>query len=257
MARSDPFPPALQSLQSQLTSIPPLLQSLRRITSTTSPSNPEAASARADLQTALEDLDADLADLRDSVTAAESYAPRFGLSSHEVRGRREAVEKVGAQVQKLKESSQDYVGLTSPTQSFSGHPAYAPAPQPSGPGRGAGLPDPGAFDEDEDGDGDAYAEFEQQRQEELLAEQDEALEGVSQTVGTLRAQADEMGRELEEQGVLIDEVDTVTDRVGGKLQSGIKRVEWIYKKNEERWGGCCISVLIVVLIILLVLVLVL
>ena len=69
----------------------------------------------------------------------------------------------------------------------------------------------------------------------------------------MRAQADEMGRELEEQGVLIDEVDVVTDRVGGKLQQGLKRVEWIYRKNQDTASSCCIGILIVALIILLIL----
>jgi len=135
-------------------------------------------------------------------------------------------------------------------------------------------------DGDGDGDGDEYAAFEQQKQVEMMHEQDEALDGVFQTVGNLRRQADDMGRELEEQGEMLGDVDTVADRVGGKLQGGIKRVGWVIRKNEGvyevfcfvlsgliMWGcsevtadtmsSCCIGVLILVLILLLVLVLVL
>jgi member of the syntaxin family of t-SNAREs len=92
------------------------------------------------------------------------------------------------------------------------------------------LPDPESFAEGE-GD-DEYAAFEQERQMELMQEQDEALDGVFKTVGNLRQQADDMGRELEEQGHLLTDTDTIADRVGGKLQTGIKKVGWVIKKNE-------------------------
>ncbi|RMD42003.1 hypothetical protein DV735_g3086, partial [Chaetothyriales sp. CBS 134920] len=82
---------------------------------------------------------------------------------------------------------------------------------------------------------------------------DEQLDGVYRSVGVLRGQAEEMGRELEEQAFLIDEVDTLADRVGGKLQAGVKRVGEVIRKNEDTMSSCCIAVLILVLIILLVL----
>ena len=98
-----------------------------------------------------------------------------------------------------------------------------------------GLPDPGSFDEERNGD-DPYGEFEAQQQVEMMHEQDEQLDGVFKTVGVLRNQAEDMGRELEEQGQMLDEVDTLADRVGGKLQNGVKKVGYIIKKNE---GECC------------------
>ena len=102
---------------------------------------------------------------------------------------------------------------------------------------GNALPHPSAFDSgDEDGENnggdDDYGAFEQQRQMEIMHEQDEALEGVFRTVGNLRGQADAMGRELEEQAELLDEVDNVADRMGGKLQTGLKRVGAVIRKNE-------------------------
>lgn len=96
---------------------------------------------------------------------------------------------------------------------------------------GDSLPHPSDFDSEGEGE-DGYAEFEEQRQMEMMHEQDEALDGVFQTVGNLRAQADTMGRELEEQAELLDDVDTVADRVGGKLQTGIKKIGWVIRKNE-------------------------
>ncbi len=90
----------------------------------------------------------------------------------------------------------------------------------------------GSFEADQD---DAYGEFEEQQQQEMMHEQDEQLDGVFRTVGVLRGQAQDMGRELEEQGHMLEEVDTLADRVGGKLQNGVKKVGYIIKKNEGEW----------------------
>lgn len=114
------------------------------------------------------------------------------------------------------------------------------------------LPNPSEFDalspdiddklDGGEGDDDYYANFEQQRQVELMAAQDQQLDGVFRTVGNLRQQADTLGRELEDQAVLLDDVEGLADTVGGKLASGMKRIKTIVRKNEGEsklfWGRC-------------------
>ena len=128
------------------------------------------------------------------------------------------------------------------------------------------LPDPSSFaiaDGDTDnagggGDNDDYAaEFEREQQQVMMREQDEHLDGVFQTVGNLRQQADDMGRELEEQREMLEVVDGLADRVGGQLQTGMEKLKYVMRRNEDRLSSCCIGVLIVVLIILLILLLLL
>jgi member of the syntaxin family of t-SNAREs len=120
------------------------------------------------------------------------------------------------------------------------------------------LPPPRAFDdENENENEDSYAAFEAQTQQTMMAEQDEQLDGVFRSVGVLRGQAVDMGRELEEQGHMLEDVDTLADRVGGKLQVGVKKVGEVIRRNEDTVSSCCIAVLIFVLILLLILVIVL
>lgn len=107
------------------------------------------------------------------------------------------------------------------------HKSYTSA---SGYGNSA-LPAPSAFDPDSPDD-DAYGAFEQQRQAEIMHEQDEAIDGVFKTVGNLRQQADNLGRELEEQVELLEGVNQLTDRVQGKIQNGIAKVGWVIKNTE-------------------------
>lgn len=155
--------------------------------------------------------------------AVEQDPYRFGLELEEVQRRRILVNDVGAEVEKMREELQRTVTASS-----------------GGKGTTGALPNPADFDNvlspsAEDQGDDYYAAMEQQRQMELMHEQDEQLDGVFRTVGNLRQQADDMGRELEEQGVMIDEVDTLADRVGGKLQNGMSRLKYIIRKNEGKW----------------------
>jgi member of the syntaxin family of t-SNAREs len=123
----------------------------------------------------------------------------------------------------------------------------------SGQGRGVGGDD--RFQEE--GEGDNYAEFEQQQQQHMMAEQDTQLDSVFHTVGNLRQQASDMGRELEEQAEILETADGLADRVGSRLGTGMKRINEVVRRNEDGLSSCCIGVLIFVLILLLVLVLVL
>lgn len=231
----DPFLQVQQDVLTQLSSARPLFASYLRIRSLASAAtSPELSSARADLETALSALGEDLADLAASVQAVESDPAAYGLSGGEVTRRQRLVQQVGGEIEDMREELQK-------TQSTGG-------------GGEGGLPDPSAF---AIGEEDNYAEFEQQQQVQMMHDQDQHLDGVFHTVGNLRRQADDMGRELEEQREMLDVVDTVADRVGGSLQNGMSKLQTVIRRNEDRYSGCCIGVLIFVLILLLVLLLVL
>ncbi|KAH7135121.1 t-SNARE [Dendryphion nanum] len=235
----DPFLQVQAEVLSALNTTRPLFASYLRIRSSASSANsPELREARSELEQTLQDLSQDLEDLIESVKAVEHDPYRFGLEIEEVERRRRLVKDVGDEVQNMRE---ELIRTVQDAQS-----------KGKGTMNGGALPDPDSFEDE-----DHYAAFEQERQLEMMHEQDEALDGVFRTVGNLRQQANDMGRELEEQGQLLDEVDVVADRVGGKLQTGLKKVGWVIKKNEDSWSSCCIGVLIFVLILLLVLLLVL
>ncbi|GAB7340465.1 hypothetical protein MBLNU457_6891t1 [Dothideomycetes sp. NU457] len=215
----DPFLQVQSDVLSLLDNTRPLFQSYLRIrSSATTPNNPELREARSELESNLQDLSTDLEDLVESVKAVEKDPYRYGLEIEEVQRRRQLVQDVGKEVEGMHQELLDTVHDYGKNKA-----------------KGAdGLPHPSNFDseEEEDMGDDDYGQFEQQRQQEIMAEQDEALEGVFRTVGNLRGQADAMGRELEEQAEILDEVDNAADRVGGKLQTGLKKIGYVIRKNE-------------------------
>ncbi|CAL5871247.1 uncharacterized protein PFLUO_LOCUS5495 [Penicillium psychrofluorescens] len=243
MENADPFLQVQADVLSTLQSSQPLFSSYLRIRSLAkSPSNPELKQARSELETTLTELTADLDDLIESVRAIELDPYRYGLELEEVQRRRKLVDDVGAEIEKMRQELQHTVSSADA------------APN---------LPNPADFDaalDEEDqrrGGDDYYASMEQQRQTELMHEQDEQLDGVFQTVGNLRQQANDMGRELEDQSGMIDEVDTLADRVGGKLNTGMARIRHIVRKNEDTMSSFCIAALIFALVLVLILLIVL
>ncbi len=176
--------------------------------------------------------------------AIERDPAQFGISADEVGRRRHLVQEVGGEIEDMREELNKKLA-TGGARRDDDH--------------NGNLPDPNSFAiaDGDDGEADGYAEFEQQQQVEMMREQDQHLDGVFQTVGNLRRQADDMGRELEEQGEMLDLVDEAADRVGGRLQTGMKKLQYVMRKNEDKWSSCCIAVLIFVLILLLVLLLIL
>jgi t-SNARE syntaxin family protein len=195
----------------------PLFKSYLRIRSSASSANsPELREARSELEQTLQDLSQDLEDLVESVKAVEHDPYKFGLEIDEVERRRRLVKEVGDEIENMHEALQQTVQDAQKKGKSAAN--------------GDMLPDPDSFEDDQDN----YAQFEQEQQMQIMHEQDEALDGVFRTVGNLRMQADDMGRELEEQGEMLKDVDTVADRVGGKLQTGMKKVGFIIKKNEGK-----------------------
>jgi len=234
----DPFLQVQADVLSQLNSTRPLFTSYLRIRSiSTTATSPELGSARSDLETSLSSLAEDLTDLVESVKAVELDPYKYGLEIEEVARRKRLVDEVGGEIEDMREELQKHIERAQ----NKGVGAFVSTEDDSEEGRGR----------------DGYAEFEQQQQVQIMQEQDEQLDGVFRTVGNLRQQADDMGRELEEQHEMLGVVDDLADRVGGRLQTGIKKVGWVIKKNEDTMSSCCIAVLIFVLVLLLILALVL
>lgn len=117
--------------------------------------------------------------------------------------------------------------------------------------------------QDSDGGGGGAAaaaplndDFQQFQQQQATQEQDLQLDSIHHTMRNLNQQAMLMGQELQDQGYMLDDLDQEMDVVGGKLQRGLKRINYVLEKNRERASDCCIALLVVALCVLLVLLIV-
>ncbi|KAJ3211284.1 t-SNARE [Dinochytrium kinnereticum] len=98
-----------------------------------------------------------------------------------------------------------------------------------------------------------FTEREQGLQRQIMREQDSQLDEVLGTVGNLREVAIVMGRELDDQARLLDDLETDVETTAGKVKMGLKRVKEFLDANadtKQQWTICgLISALVLLLFI--------
>ncbi|KAL2436831.1 hypothetical protein ABEF95_014746 [Exophiala dermatitidis] len=89
--------------------------------------------------------------------------------------------------------------------------------------------------------------------QQVMAEQDEQLDRLGESIGRQRHLALQVGDELEGQISLLDEVDRGVDRHQSRLDGAKRRLKGVSRTAKQNWGMTTIIVLIVILLLLIVL----
>ncbi|KAL6248367.1 hypothetical protein RBB50_004622 [Rhinocladiella similis] len=89
--------------------------------------------------------------------------------------------------------------------------------------------------------------------QQVIAEQDEQLDRLGESIGRQRHLAMQVGDELEGQISLLDEVDRGVDRHQSRLDGAKRRLKTVSQRAKQNWGMTTIIVLIVILLLLIVL----
>lgn len=207
-----------------------------------------------DLNNVIQELVETIHDLSQSTGAIQSRPQDFGLTAADVHQR---ISQVGELNRQLMDLQEKMIEIRKKNAGSSGHLFSSSSVE-----KGKGVTRSSNFNNGYDGgdleagNGVGNANSSLLFQDEIQ-NQDNMLESVSKTVNNLNQQAHIMSQELAEQSVLIEDFDRQVDTAQDRLQRGMKRVNWIIRKNQETLGSCCITLLILVLIILLILLLVL
>ncbi|KIW63766.1 hypothetical protein PV04_08744 [Phialophora macrospora] len=122
---------------------------------------------------------------------------------------------------------------------------------------------PSRYTDDEDQDSrrartpDPTAEMSNQQihvyHQQVIAEQDEQLDRLGESIGRQRQLAMQVGDELEGQIGLLDEVDRGVDRHQGRLDGAKRRLKGVSQRAKDNWGMTTIIILIVILVLLIIL----
>ena len=86
----------------------------------------------------------------------------------------------------------------------------------------------------------------------VLREQDEHLDRLGESIGRQRDLSIQIGSELDDHAMLLDEVDERVDRHQGQLDRANKRLTTFARKAKENWSLTLIVVLIIILVLLIV-----
>jgi syntaxin 8 len=85
----------------------------------------------------------------------------------------------------------------------------------------------------------------------VLRDQDEQLDRLGESIGRQRDLSIQIGNELDDHAMLLDEVDERVDRHQSQLDRAGKRLTTFARKAKENWSLTVIVVLIVTLVLLI------
>jgi len=100
---------------------------------------------------------------------------------------------------------------------------------------------------------DRYIQDQYQQQQLLVREQDDMLQQVGRSVSVLKSMGHQIGDELDEQAVILDELNHEMEETGSKLQTVLLRVEKMLKLADDKKQTYVLIGLIVLIIFLLIL----
>lgn len=103
-----------------------------------------------------------------------------------------------------------------------------------------------------DGGSTRFVEDTLATQQRIMASQDEQLDVISDSIGTLKTVSRQIGVELDEQAVMLDEFGNELEQTESKLDSTMKKVAKVLHITSERRQWMAIVVLSVMLVVVII-----
>lgn len=98
-----------------------------------------------------------------------------------------------------------------------------------------------------------YIDDTQAQQQILISQQDNQLEHVHRSVSVLKSMGGQIGNELEEQAIIIDELSHEVDQTDSRLQTVLVRVEKMLRLADDRKQTYVLITLIFMMVIVVIL----
>ncbi|GFR79840.1 syntaxin-6-like [Elysia marginata] len=239
-ALEDPFFVVKEEVQKAIVGVKNLFSKWRELQETGGRSSQEELEYTTnELRNSLRSIEWDLEDLEETVDILEN--PRkFKISDYELQERRNFVEKTKASVRDMKSQ------LSSPTnRQRHGQTAS----------NGPGMPQDKyrRLDEEMEQANHRFIDDTQQQQKLLIRSQDEQLDMIGSSVGVLKNMSQQIGNELEDQNLLLDDFHHEMDSTESKMDITMKKMAKVMHMSNDRRQWCAIVVLLVLLLIIILL----
>lgn len=222
----------------------------------TIPNSPEVEWTSTELRNALRSIEWDLEDLEDTISIVEKNSSKFKIDNKEICDRRSFIEATKQEVKVMKgkmslnrnrdndgTAREPLLGEESPMH-FGNY--WTSTPKYSKYSKLANQTDsPNRFD--------AYDNDIMSMQEKMLNNQNDQLQVISNSVGSLKTVSKQIGIELDEQAVMLDDLNTELENADSKLDSTIKKVAKVLHMNNDRRQWLAIAILVGLLVLILIL----
>lgn len=209
-----------------------------------------------ELRNALRSIEWDLEDLEDTISIVEKNSSKFKIDNKEICDRRTFIEATKQEVKVMKNkinlnrnrdndgtAREPLLGEDSPNNFpnvWSSTPKYTKYSKLAN-----SVDSPSRFD--------LYDNDIMSMQGKMLADQNEQLQVISKSVGSLKTVSTQIGIELDEQADMLDDLNADLENTDSKLDSAVKKIAKVFHmtNDQRQWMAMGILFTILFLIILL------
>lgn len=201
-----------------------------------------------ELRNSLRSIEWDLEDLEETVSIVEKNPKKFKIDEYELGDRRSFIERTRASIKEMKGQ------ISSPSsRSVNGESSVRLALLPSnGPSRSKDNKYT-RLDTEMERANQNYLDDTVQQQQLLIQSQDDQLDMIGSSVGVLKNMSHQIGNELEDQNVMLDEFRHDMDHTETRLDLTMKKMAKVMHMSNDRRQWLAIVVLLIVLLIVIIL----
>ncbi|XP_022325617.1 syntaxin-6-like [Crassostrea virginica] len=202
-----------------------------------------------ELRNSLRSIEWDLEDLEETVGIVERNPKKFKIDQNELLERRAFIDRSKAIVKRMKDE------LASP-QAAKGK-EDGNVRQALLTGQNKQYDKYTRLDQEMERSNQRYLEDTHQQQQTLIRSQDDQLDMIGSSVGVLKNMSHQIGNELEEQNLILDEFGHEMDNTESRMDTTMKKMAKVMHMSNDRRQWCAIGVLLFIILIIILLFIVL
>ncbi|XP_012268524.1 syntaxin-6 isoform X2 [Athalia rosae] len=202
-----------------------------------------------ELRNALRSIEWDLEDLEDTICIVEKNPNKFKIDNKELTIRRNFIEKTREMVKIMKEKMNLSRGRdrdhTARQPLLDNSPARVPVTH--------GTTKYSKLENEMDSPNRQFLEDTLQQQDTMMHHQDEQLDMIGESIGTLKTVSRQINTELDEQAVMLDDFGNELEVTDSKLDATMKKMAKVLHMSNDRRQWVAIGVLTAILVFLIIL----
>ncbi|XP_052093447.1 syntaxin-6-like [Mytilus californianus] len=197
-----------------------------------------------ELRNSLRSIDWDLEDLEETIDIVEKNLKKFKIDESELEDRRSFIRRTRVSVKSMKDN------LSSKQTKGKDETNVRQALLSNGPNRPHDKYT--RLDQEMERSNQRYIEDTSQQQQLIMRTQDDNMDLISKSVGSLKNMSQQIGSELEEQNVMLDEFHTEMDHTESRMDVTMKKLAKVMHMSNDKRQWCGIFVLIGILIVIII-----
>uniref|UniRef100_A0A023FXZ7 Putative syntaxin 6 n=2 Tax=Amblyomma TaxID=6942 RepID=A0A023FXZ7_AMBPA len=202
------------------------------------PSKEDIDWTTSELRKGLRSIEWDLEDLEETVAIVEKNPKKFKIDEKEIKSRKAFIEQSRNEVKCMKEAI-----LESKAKNKRMRPSSMELFNSSRTAKYTSLRN------EVESPVRRLLDHTQQQQQELMVAQDDELEGIQTSVGTLKSMSKQIGNELDEQSVMLDDLGHDMDNAESKIDGALKKMAKVLHMSNDRRQWMAIGALSGVMVV--------